>query len=255
MDSHVARMTEAEIGTASAATPLASCRLCGSSDLVTVLDLGDQALTGVFPRSTDEEVSSGAARARVVPWVHAASARAQLRADRDVRRQLRLPVRLEPVDGRASRAQGCGVSRHSSTSRRATSSSTSAATTGRSWGHTRRVRSSGSASTRPPKDSRASTPTASRSFRRSSRRRASGAWTAAPARIITSIAMFYDLEDPVAFARDVRGCLAPTASGTSSSRTCRRCSVRPRTTRSATSTSSTTRSRPSSRSSTRRISS
>ncbi len=30
----------------------------------------------------------------------------------------------------------------------------------------------------------------------------------APARIITSIAMFYDLEDPVAFARDVRACLA-----------------------------------------------
>ena len=30
-----------------------------------------------------------------------------------------------------------------------------------------------------------------------------------PARIITSIAMFYDLEDPVAFARDVRECLAP----------------------------------------------
>jgi hypothetical protein len=31
----------------------------------------------------------------------------------------------------------------------------------------------------------------------------------APARIITSMAMFYDLESPVAFARDVRDCLAP----------------------------------------------
>jgi SAM-dependent methyltransferase len=30
-----------------------------------------------------------------------------------------------------------------------------------------------------------------------------------PARIITSIAMFYDLDDPVAFACDVRDCLAP----------------------------------------------
>jgi hypothetical protein len=30
-----------------------------------------------------------------------------------------------------------------------------------------------------------------------------------PARIITSIAMFYDLENPVAFARDIRDCLAP----------------------------------------------
>jgi hypothetical protein len=31
----------------------------------------------------------------------------------------------------------------------------------------------------------------------------------APARIVTSVAMFYDLESPVAFARDVRECLAP----------------------------------------------
>jgi hypothetical protein len=31
----------------------------------------------------------------------------------------------------------------------------------------------------------------------------------APARIVTSIAMFYDLESPVAFARDVGECLAP----------------------------------------------
>jgi C-methyltransferase C-terminal domain/Methyltransferase domain/Putative zinc binding domain len=30
-----------------------------------------------------------------------------------------------------------------------------------------------------------------------------------PARVITSIAMFYDVEDPVAFARDIRDCLAP----------------------------------------------
>jgi hypothetical protein len=32
---------------------------------------------------------------------------------------------------------------------------------------------------------------------------------AAPAKIVTSIAMFYDLEDPVAFARDVEAILAP----------------------------------------------
>jgi len=30
-----------------------------------------------------------------------------------------------------------------------------------------------------------------------------------PAKVITSIAMFYDLDDPVAFARDVASCLAP----------------------------------------------
>jgi len=32
---------------------------------------------------------------------------------------------------------------------------------------------------------------------------------ARPAKIITSIAMFYDLDDPIAFARQVEGCLAP----------------------------------------------
>jgi NDP-4-keto-2,6-dideoxyhexose 3-C-methyltransferase len=35
------------------------CRLCTSSRLVPVLDLGKQALTGVFPKSRDEEVASG----------------------------------------------------------------------------------------------------------------------------------------------------------------------------------------------------
>jgi hypothetical protein len=36
-----------------------TCRLCASPDLVTVLDLGDQALTGVFPARPDERVTSG----------------------------------------------------------------------------------------------------------------------------------------------------------------------------------------------------
>lgn len=38
------------------------CRVCGSSDLVRVLDLGEQALTGVFPRSRDQEVTVGPVR-------------------------------------------------------------------------------------------------------------------------------------------------------------------------------------------------
>jgi hypothetical protein len=35
------------------------CRLCSSTRLVPVLDLGQQALTGVFPKSREEEVPSG----------------------------------------------------------------------------------------------------------------------------------------------------------------------------------------------------
>ncbi len=33
---------------------VARCRICGNQRLVTVLDLGEQCLTGVFPRSIGE---------------------------------------------------------------------------------------------------------------------------------------------------------------------------------------------------------
>lgn len=39
-----------------------SCRLCGNTDLVEVLDLGVQALTGVFPKSSDQSVTAGPLR-------------------------------------------------------------------------------------------------------------------------------------------------------------------------------------------------
>ena len=38
------------------------CRICGNQNLVTVLDLGEQALTGVFPAHRDERVTSGPLR-------------------------------------------------------------------------------------------------------------------------------------------------------------------------------------------------
>lgn len=38
---------------------LTACRICGNANLVTVLDLGEQALTGVFPRTSSPEVESG----------------------------------------------------------------------------------------------------------------------------------------------------------------------------------------------------
>ena len=36
-----------------------ACRICGNTKLVLVLDLGDQMLTGVFPRSLDQSVTKG----------------------------------------------------------------------------------------------------------------------------------------------------------------------------------------------------
>jgi SAM-dependent methyltransferase len=40
-------------------TPIRECRVCGNRDLVKVLDLGSQAATGMFPRSAEERVFIG----------------------------------------------------------------------------------------------------------------------------------------------------------------------------------------------------
>lgn len=34
------------------------CRICGNNDLLPILHLGKQALTGVFPRSRDQRITS-----------------------------------------------------------------------------------------------------------------------------------------------------------------------------------------------------
>lgn len=38
---------------------VSKCRICGSAHLVSVMSLGEQALTGVFPRSRDEKITTG----------------------------------------------------------------------------------------------------------------------------------------------------------------------------------------------------
>ena len=40
-------------------TEITKCRVSGSKNLINVLSLGEQYLTGVFPKSKDEEVSKG----------------------------------------------------------------------------------------------------------------------------------------------------------------------------------------------------
>lgn len=40
-------------------TEINQCRVCGNKDLMLVLDLGYQSLTGIFPKSKDEEISRG----------------------------------------------------------------------------------------------------------------------------------------------------------------------------------------------------
>jgi hypothetical protein len=41
------------------ATPITDCRLCHGTDVPVVFDLGDQALTGRFPKARDEAIASG----------------------------------------------------------------------------------------------------------------------------------------------------------------------------------------------------
>jgi NDP-4-keto-2,6-dideoxyhexose 3-C-methyltransferase len=38
---------------------ISQCRVCGNTDLVQILDIGDQALTGIFPSSRDESIERG----------------------------------------------------------------------------------------------------------------------------------------------------------------------------------------------------
>ena len=38
---------------------ITQCRICGGTQLQTVMSLGDQALTGVFPKTPDQAVTTG----------------------------------------------------------------------------------------------------------------------------------------------------------------------------------------------------
>ena len=40
-------------------TPILNCRICGNPHLVTLLDLGEQVLTGVFPRNRGQDITKG----------------------------------------------------------------------------------------------------------------------------------------------------------------------------------------------------
>jgi hypothetical protein len=188
-------------------TPLASCRLCGSDALVTVLDLGEHALTGVFPRSRSEAVSSGPLE---LVWCRSCTL-------------LQLAHSYEPEEmygGNYGYRSGLNQSMAEHLRRKARGleglvqltpgdvvldigSNDGTLLASYSTGHLQLI---------------GIDPTAARfsefypaeaitvaDFFSAARFRSVGA---KPARIVTSIAMFYDLEDPVAFALDVRDCLA-----------------------------------------------
>lgn len=189
-------------------TPLAACRLCGSSDLVSVLDLGEQALTGIFPVSTDHFVSKGPLE---LMWCTSCSL-LQLAHSYD-------PTEMYGDNYGYRSGLNRSMSQHLARKARglealvALSAGNVVLDIGSNDGTLL------SSYTTRPLHLIGVDPTAARfaSFYPPEAETVPDFFSAdtfyrvsdMPARIITSIAMFYDLENPVAFARDVRDCLAP----------------------------------------------
>jgi hypothetical protein len=189
-------------------TPLASCRLCGSADLLLVLDLGEQALTGVFPASVEEHVSEGplvlvwCSSCTLLQLAHSYEPTEMYGDNYGYRSGLnrsmvlhltRKALGLEELVGLSPGDVVLDVGSNDGTLLGAYAT-----------GSVRRI---------------GIDPTAARfaDYYPSDAQIVADFFSVAkyrevsddPARIVTSIAMFYDLEDPVAFARDIRACLAP----------------------------------------------
>jgi hypothetical protein len=184
------------------------CRLCGSADLVTVLDLGEQALTGVFPAQPGDKVTTGplelvwCSSCTLLQLAHSYDPAEMYGANYGYRsglnramsehlarkaRGLEALVGLEPEDVVLDIGSNDGTllaSYSTSPLQRIGIDPTAARFE----------------SFYPP-----DTTVVPEFFSR----HAFSQVSSAAARIVTSIAMFYDLEDPVAFAADVRECLTP----------------------------------------------
>lgn len=188
-------------------TPLTSCRLCGSDGFVTVLDLGSQALTGVFPGSAAEVVAHGPL---TLVWCRACTL-------------LQLAHSFEPTEMYGDNygyRSGLNRSMSEHLGRKARGlerlvglrpqdvvldiGSNDGTLLGSYTASSRRIgidpTAKRFASYYPPGAEAVPEFFSAAKFREVSDK---------PARIVTSIAMFYDLEDPIKFAKDVRQCLAP----------------------------------------------
>jgi len=202
------QLQRSESSAVSGLTPLSACRLCGLSDFVGVLDLGEQALTGVFPSSPDDPV---AAAPLSLVWCRSCTL-------------LQLGQSFDPTElygARYGYRSGLNASMVEHLSRLARGLES---LVGLSPGDVvldigsndgtllscYTIESLGRFGIDPtaakfaeyyPPD----VVTAADFFSAATFHELSDA----KARVITSVAMFYDLEDPVAFARDVRDCLAP----------------------------------------------
>ncbi len=184
------------------------CRISGSQNLVSVLDLGFQRLTGVFPRSRDEKITNGPLEllwcpdSGLVQLAHSYDADEMYGDNYGYRSGLNqsmvdhLTRKIQHLEQRADVKPGdtvLDIGSNDATSLKAYKT--------------------------PGLNKIGIDPTAEkfRSYYTSDIRLVPDFFSAANyrgvtkerAKIVTSIAMFYDLEDPVAFARQIEEVLAP----------------------------------------------
>ncbi len=184
------------------------CRVSGSKTLVPILDLGEQALTGVFPRSADQSITSGPLRLVWCPesgllqldhsydlgemygdnyGYRSGLNQSMVRHLTQKMRQLERLADLKPGD------TVLDIGSNDATSLKAYSTSGL---------HRVGIDPTGAKFREYYTDDITLVPDffSTDAYRRSN---------SAPARIVTSVAMFYDLEDPIGFAREIEQVLAP----------------------------------------------
>jgi SAM-dependent methyltransferase len=185
-----------------------ACRLCGSHALVEVLDLGRQALTGVFPESPEEPVGEGPLE---LVWCRACTL-------------LQLAHSYEPTEMYGEHyGYRSGLNKAMSDHLGQKARGLEALIGLRSGDTVLDIGSNDGTLLRAYETARLRRIGIDPTARRFAECYPDGAEIVADffsaenfrkvsdelARIVTSVAMFYDLEDPVAFACDVRDCLAP----------------------------------------------
>ncbi len=187
---------------------LERCRVSGSSDLIPVLDLGVQELTGVFPKTREEPVTAGPLQlvwcpdSGLLQLGHSFDP-GELYGENYGYRSGLNPAMLAHLTGKIRDVEAL-VGLQGGDTVLDIGSNDGAALKGYRTAGVRRIGVDplGEKFRRCYPDD---VLLLSEFFSGDGYRRAG----AAPARIVTSIAMVYDLEDPVAFARDVASVLAP----------------------------------------------
>lgn len=185
-----------------------ACRVSGSRNLIPVLDLGEQALTGVFPRRREDPVTVGPLRlvwcpeSGLLQLAHSFDLGEMYGENYGYRSGLNrsmvehLTQKVRELERLADLQPGATVLDIGSND--ATSLKAYATPSLKRLG----IDPTGAKFRQYYPDDIVLVP----DFFSAAAFRAAGA---APASIVTSVAMFYDLEDPAAFAREVESVLAP----------------------------------------------